>query len=189
MEALHQAHVLTQIGLNFVAGQNRLQERSAKGHRHQLIQRKKADGGEVALATFLRLEFQDGKRKAAAQDYHGSGRAHVHQLDYVSRGDRRNDLQALQLHRCVEASLDNANLRRLAEASQLDRSGKTPWPVYEGQSAWDPTTAQYRLHHSAKDHALGVRGFYASVLEVTKCHQDVQAGPVAASLRLFALDR
>ena len=73
--------------------------------------------------SFLRLEFQDGKRKAASQDYHGSGRARAHQLDYVGSADRR--ATALKLQRSVRATLGDGPLRSLARKKAYRRTPKT----------------------------------------------------------------
>ena len=63
LEALHQAHLLVQIGLNFVVGQNQPQAREAAGFEQQLLQRRRRDDTVSNLGTFLRLEFQDGGRR------------------------------------------------------------------------------------------------------------------------------
>ena len=36
--------------------------------------------------SFVRLEFQDGKRKASTEEYQGSGRAHAYQLGQTKGG-------------------------------------------------------------------------------------------------------
>ena len=41
-----------------------------------LLKATDADGKELNVRVFLRVEFQDGTRKAPTQDYHGSGRPH-----------------------------------------------------------------------------------------------------------------
>lgn len=176
-EALHQAHVLTQVGLNFVSGHNCPKERKDADYVHQLLQRTREDGSNVPLSTFLRLEFQDGKRRAVSQSYHGSGRAHAHQLDFVSRSRREEDVRALRLDKCMSASLDGLPepLKHFARAAQVDeRPGRGRWPVCEEPSRWNPVLGQYDFHHSAADKALGLRGFFAPLLEATRGHQDVQ---------------
>ena len=175
-ETLHQAHLLIQLGKNFVSGQNKAAERAARGHDQQLLQRTKADGSSAHVTTFLRLEFQDGKRKDPSQDYHGSGRCHCHQLDYISRQDRTSELQALHLHKSVAATMqcDTAAMSGYVRASQLDWKGQTPCAVHTGDSEFDQTQGIYRIHHSADDHRAGVRAYFAPLMEATKCHQDVQ---------------
>ena len=136
MEALHQAHVLMQVGRNFVAGHNQEKERARHGFKHQLLKRQKPDETLVPISTFLRLEFQDGKRRAVSQSYHGSGRTHSHQLTFVGREDRAADLEALQLDRCVSAPLQQSTetLRAYVVASQTDQKAQTPFAVEPGAS-------------------------------------------------------
>eukprot|EP00438_Fugacium_kawagutii_P035323 Skav206913 [mRNA] locus=scaffold808:379673:388710:+ [translate_table: standard] len=43
---------------------------------------------KTVVNYFQRLEFQDGKRKLPTQDYHGSGRVHVHSLDYLQNVEK-----------------------------------------------------------------------------------------------------
>ena len=175
-ETLHQAHLLIQLGKNFVSGQNKAAERAARGHDQQLLQRAKTDGSSAHVTTFLRLEFQDGKRKDPSQDYHGSGRCRCHQLDYISRRDRTSELQALRLHKSVAATMqcDTAAMSGYVQASQLDWKGHTPCAVHTRDSEFDQTEGAYKIRHSADDHRAGVRAYFAPLMEVTKCHQDVQ---------------
>ncbi|CAJ1330913.1 unnamed protein product, partial [Effrenium voratum] len=174
-EALHQAHLLTQIGKNFVVGG---EGRERRGHEEelQLLQRQRLDGSEASVVSFLRLEFQDGKRRDPSQDYHGSGRAHAHQLVYVGSERRDEDVEALRLELCVQATLEvePASLRGFVVASQLDGNGKTPFPVHEGASHYNSNIRAYEFLHNAEDHSKGVRGYFSPLMEVTKCHQDVQ---------------
>lgn len=176
MEALHQAHVLLQVGKHVVSGQNQEKKRAAHSFEHQLLQRQKEDGSLVALSTFLRLEFQDGKRRAVSQSYHGSGRVHIHQLDFVSRRSRVEDLKALQLDKAISASLEHVppSVQAFAAASQTDDKAKTPWAVERRSNQFDDEQEAYVFFHSEEDHRRGVRGFFPTVMEVTKCHQDVQ---------------
>ena len=176
LEALHQAHLLLQLGKSFVSGHNQEQLRQGRRHVHQLLQRRRADGQLASVDTFLRLEYQDGRRKHPSQDYHGSGRAHCHQLDFISKSNRAMELQALALDQCVAASVDAASgwLRNVIVASQADRKQESGWPIHGDDSKFDTVTEQYVIHHSRADHAQGIRGFFRPLLEVTKCHQDVQ---------------
>ena len=70
-ETLHTAHVFTEIG----------------GWTNHILA---AEDGETKTVVnyFQRLEFQDGKRKLPTQHYHGSGRVHVHSLDYLQNVDQ-----------------------------------------------------------------------------------------------------
>lgn len=175
MEALHEAHLLVQLGLNFVAGHNCTKLRRQEGFRNQLFKRQKPDGSEASITSFLRIEFQDGKRRQNSQSYHGSGRPHAHQLDYVSKNHRVEDMVALRLHESVSATMAHANpLAGYVEASQTDQALASPCAVWTGASTTDETTGEVHLHHTESDHRQGLRAFYAPLLEVTKCHQDVQ---------------
>ena len=80
------------------------------------------------------------------------------------------------LERCVAASVDAAEgwLQNVIQASQADRDKSSGWPIHAGPSRFDSDTGQYEIHHSSQDHACGIRGFFRPLLEVTKCHQDVQ---------------
>ena len=110
-ETLHQAHLLVQVEMNFVAGSNKKAERAKKGHAHQLLQLRRSDGGVVELASFIRLEFQTGKRRKITQDYHGTGRPHSHALHFVNGNDRKAELKALRLERCMAATLDTDSIQ------------------------------------------------------------------------------
>ncbi|CAE8727229.1 unnamed protein product, partial [Polarella glacialis] len=175
-ETLHQTHVLTQVGLNFEGGHNKPAERAKKGHEQQLLKLRRPDGGQVKLTSFQRVEFQDGKRKAPTQDYHGSGRAHSHSLEFVGKENRTADLAALQLDRCVSASGSSGDVfvDGYVQASQKDRQGRTPFPLHEGESHFDAEAGRYVLRHTKQDVEDGIRGYYPATMAVTKCHEDVQ---------------
>eukprot|EP00974_Lingulodinium_polyedra_P109252 10570184-Lingulodinium_polyedra.AAC.1 len=127
------------------------------------------DGREVRLAFFLRLEFQDGTHKAPTQDYHGSGRVHIHAVYFVE------DPGALRLERKASASLDEpGDIPSYVRSSQLDRLGKSPWPLVQGPSRWDATAGRLELHHTAEDVALGVRAYFLDTMDATRCHEDLQ---------------
>jgi hypothetical protein len=172
-ETLHLAHVLTQTVRGLLTGLNQ-RHATQRGSRYwgrHILAAKDDAGCEVKLAYFLRLEFQDGTRKEPSQDYHGSGRPHLHVLIFT------DNPQALNLHESASASAtehaDEA-FRNYVLGSQLDRDARTPWPVQEGGSAWDRITDALRLYHSAEDHAAGTRAFFLDIMDVLKCHQDFQ---------------
>jgi len=174
-ETLHQAHLLVQIGKNFVAGHNKEKDRAKSGHAQQLLKRKRADGACASVASFVRLEFQDGKRREATQDYHGTGRPHSHQLDFVSARGRGLEMAALHLEECVLATgqTGDPTLDGYVRSSQEGRQ-EPPWPVHDGPSHFDPENDCYVLHHTQEDHDKGIRGYYKETMAVTKCHEDVQ---------------
>ncbi|CAE8650829.1 unnamed protein product [Polarella glacialis] len=175
-ETLHQTHVLTQVGLNFEGGHNKPAERAKKGHEQQLLKLRRPDGGQVNLTSFQRVEFQDGKRKAPTQDYHGSGRAHSHSLEFVGKENRAADLAALKLDLCVSASGSSGDVfvDGYVQASQKDRQGRTPFPLHEGESHFDTEAGRYVLRHTKQDVEDGIRGYYPATMALTKCHEDVQ---------------
>ena len=147
LEALHQAHLLLQIGKNFVAGHNQGRERHARQFEEQLLQRCREDGSLVPLSSFLRLEYQDGKRREATQDYHGSGRPHLHQLDFVSKAHKTSDLKALELQKAVAATAGHPMpwMEGVVLASQMDRAGRSGVPQWNGRSHFDAETGRRTL--------------------------------------------
>ncbi len=115
-ETLNQAHVILQVEKNFVAGANKKEMRRKRDHRDQLLQVDRDDGGEVDLSSFIRVEFQGGKRKAVTQDYHGSGRFHIHALHWVNGADRSRELKALRLDECMAATMDVGHAFNIRDA-------------------------------------------------------------------------
>lgn len=90
------------------------------------------------------------------------------------------------------STLPSAGLRRQArpcgrpgraEAARPSMDAPDPWLATSRRHSWT-AVAQHPgrctmvpasgIHHSAADKAAGVRGFFGPLLEVTKCHQDVQ---------------
>ena len=76
-ETPHSTHLLVQITKGFLLGINSNVKRRNKLRSHLLSTK----GGQ--LHTFLSLEIQDGYRKEPTQDYHGSGRVHLHLLGFA----------------------------------------------------------------------------------------------------------
>ena len=62
LEALHQAHLLLQLGKSFVSGHNQERLRLNRRHGHQLLQRLRVDGQLASVDIFLRLEFGYGSK-------------------------------------------------------------------------------------------------------------------------------
>ena len=174
-ETLHITHVLVQEMLGLTTGQNA----RAQGRRwqHHFLQNGPEEEkepweeeGEGRVATMVRVEFQDGTRKAPTQDYHGSGRVHVHAVVCVEHP------RTARLDRAASASLpeDDDDLHGYVVASQLDKKHDTPWQVHDGRSRWDPSTDATLLHHTQEDHDAGVRAFFPDGLDAKKCHMDIQ---------------
>ena len=121
---------------------------------------------------FQRLEFQDGKRKLPTQDYHGSGRVHVHSLDYLQSVEKVG-LQEKMSATVPEETQPALRGYMLGRPHGRSDSG---WPVEDGDSRWDEEANLVRLRHSEEDKANSHRAFFSESLEITKCHQDVLHG-------------
>ena len=166
-ETLHLAHIMTETNRGIIAGMNRGGKDKWKDY---LLSCVDTDGMEHDVHMALRLEYQDGTRKKATQDYHGSGRPHTHALVFLDRPD------LLNAPGNISASIPNAekepDMNSYVRASQIDRDGVTPFQVNEGETVFSGD--RWQLHHSEVDNAQGVRGYFPDVLESLKCHQDVQ---------------
>ena len=166
-ETLHTAHVFLELNRGLYSGLN---NRGKDGWRDHILAGE--DGRPTVANYFQRLEFQDGKRKLPSQDYHGSGRVHVHSLDYLQ------NVEAVGLQRKMCAATPPAErplLRGLALGRPHGRSD-SGWPVEPGPSRWDPEAQIVRLQHSEEEKEAGFRAFFPETLEATKCHQDVLHG-------------
>ena len=127
---------------------------------------------EADVMHFLRIEFQDGTRKDPTQDYHGSGRPHLHGVLWT------DDLQAMHLEEKISASLmnldDSPEMRAYVEAGQLDQRNGTTLPIREEPSTWNEVSKMYEFQHTAEDKRRGVRAFFIILMEAMKgCHQDL----------------
>ena len=90
-----------------------------------------------------------GPARPQHQDYHGSGRPHVHVLVFGSQAAMR----CMAFPETVMASMPEAMdaedaLPGIVRGSQLDRSHRSGWPVHEGKSQWAETDTglQLQLH-------------------------------------------
>jgi hypothetical protein len=112
------------------------------------------------LNYFLRLEFQDGSRKAPTQTYHGSGRVHLHSLFWLQ------DVETINLPEVVHATMpqQDATMEGYVRGSQLDHSGLSKWPLCETDSVYDAAQNMLRLRHTAADHRLGLRAFFPAIM-------------------------
>lgn len=81
-ETLHLTHVLTELARGFITGQNE-GEQKKRWKRHLL----QDPAGNKRVALMSRIEFQDGTHKSPTQDYHGSGRPHLHFVVCAERPD------------------------------------------------------------------------------------------------------
>ena len=75
-ETLHIVHVLLQTAKGFLLGDTA----PRKDWRDHVFAVRDETGQGRRLHGFVRIEFQDGTRKLPTQEYHGSGRPHLHLL-------------------------------------------------------------------------------------------------------------
>ena len=169
-ESFHLAHLLVQAAEGLICGTNK-QDRSRRDRswkEHVLGARE-----ETVVEIFGRLEFQDGKRKrhvGPVQNYHGSGRVHLHLLVWMK------NLAAVDWAKVLRADLpdeDEPELRDLVKDSQLDYENSA-WPVREGPTTYDRQSNSVLLHHPADAKAKNVRAYLPDVLTALQCHMDVQ---------------
>ena len=174
LETLHTAHVFTELNRGLYSGRNKTSAQDGwKAHILSADSVPEERRPQTVVNYFQRLEFQDGKRKLPTQDYHGSGRVHVHSLDYIENVDQ------VGLERKLAATVPDAEEQPMLRGYMLGRPhgrSDSGWPVEDGESRWDPEDNIVRLHHSAEDKAQGHRAFFPETLEISKCHQDVLHG-------------
>ena len=170
LETLHAAHVFTELNRGLYSGLNKT---SAQDD-HLLASTQPEEGRvKTVINHFQRLEFQDGKRKLPTQDYHGSGRVHVHSLHYLQ------NVVHIGLERKLAATVPDVAEQPALRGYMLGRPhgrSDSGWPVEDGESRWDPDENIVRLRHTEADKEQGHRAFFPETLEVTKCHQDVLHG-------------
>ena len=140
---------------------------------------------EADVMHFLRIEFQDGTRKDPTQDYHGSGRPHLHGVLWT------DDLQAMHLEDKISATLENLQdtpeMRAYVEAGQPGRND-TPLPIREKPSTWNAESKMYEFQHTAEDKRRGIRAFFIILMEAMKgCHQDLPCSSFVLNFYLCLL--
>ena len=149
LETLHTAHVFTELNRGWYSGLNKTSKVGGwKGH---LLASPEDPSLQTVVNYFQRLEFQDGKRKLPTQDYHGSGRVHVHSLDYLQHVGK------IGLEEKMSATVpgeDQPALRGYVLGRPHGRSD-SGWPVEDGPSKWDAETGLVQLHHTAADKDAG----------------------------------
>ena len=143
LETIHLAHILVELLREWVVGGARKQGDRSVAWQHNVLAGFPEDGnGRRCRINFAaRLEYQDGKRKAASQDYHGRGAIHLHAVIFAE------DLACLNLHQKLFATepLEGHPLRGYI-LDQLSYSG-SGWPIFEKPSRWDPTKEALQLEH------------------------------------------
>lgn len=173
-ETMHMAHVLLEIDRGFFCGARVGKGRAGERWTQHLLG---ATGPQASKSTVknnvTRLEFQDGKRKRATQDYHGRGTTHSHSLDFLE------NTADIHLEQKISATIPPVEQSKLLHGlvldSQLDyKDSKVP--VREEPSAWDNNAGTVLLHHTEEDKAKHVRAYFPESMEVDKCHEEVQQG-------------
>ena len=174
-ETLHLAHVMSQLVRGLLTGRSHGDRREGgRWTAHLLAARDPASGRMLDLPFFARLEFQDGTRKAATQDYHGSGRPHVHVLVFCDHP------QLLPLNAVASATIFDDRfhpaLKQYILGSQRDQFKDSVRNVSLDPTHYDRVAGSWRLYHSPKDKAAGLRAFFPTIMDSLKCHQDLQVG-------------
>ena len=163
-ETLHLSHVLIQTAKGLLMGETG----SRKDWKNHIFRCTGKDGTERRFKAFLRLEFQDGTRKESTQDYHGSGRPHVHLIIF----GEDDDFAGLDLANIVSATLpEDPDLQGYVKGSQLDWNGESGHPVNDEPTHFDDVAKKWRLFHSQEDHDMGLRAYIVDILDALKCHQ------------------
>ena len=174
-ETLHLAHVMSQLVRGLLTGRSHGDRREGgRWTRHLLAARDPRTRRVLDLPFFSRLEFQDGTRKAATQDYHGSGRPHVHVLVFCKLP------QELPIDDAASATLSDTRfpsaLSQYVLGSQRDQTRASGRDVSLGPTHYDRASASWRLFHTPKDKAAGLRAYFPVIMDSLKCHQDLQLG-------------
>ena len=164
-ETLHLVHTMMEMVQALLAG-------TRASFSRQILQAVELGGARHKIHCVARIEFQDGTHKEATQPYHGSGRPHIHVLLFWD--DAAWPLLDLQKH--LSAAMPSAAdpTRGYVEGSQLDARFRSGWPVDDGPEGWDAELGRFRLRHPAEDADAGLRPYFVAIMDVLKCHQDVQ---------------
>ena len=166
-ETLHLCHIMTEMFREWVhGGAVKHGPASSRWNNPSLSPR---DGGDASpVFNFAaRIEFQDGKRKLATQDYHGRETPHLHGLTFAP------SLSNLPLEHRLRATVPEEPshpLRGYVLDGQAGRTG-SGWPVHAGASDFTPE-GYLRLHHTEDDSDMGIRAYDFEEMDVMKFHQD-----------------
>ncbi|CAJ1459932.1 unnamed protein product, partial [Effrenium voratum] len=144
-ETLHVTHTLLQTAKGFLLGHTGARQ-EWKDH---LLAVRDETGRSRKLHGFVRIEFQDGTRRLATQEYHGSGRPHLHLLVF---GD--DDLVR---------TLDMPHLASATMPADEDLAGYVRGDAVFGSDRGLETTP---------DKAVGLRAYFPDILDALKCHQE-----------------
>ena len=168
-ETLHIVHVLLQTAKGFLLGDTA----PRKDWRDHVFAVRDETGQGRRLHGFVRIEFQDGTRKLPTQEYHGSGRPHLHLLVF---GD--DDLiRTLDLSSTASATMpSDTDLAGYVRGSQLDHKQDSGRGIFVEENQYVEELSAWRLKHLPEDQETGLRGYLPDVLDALKCHQDLQIG-------------
>ncbi|CAJ1417479.1 unnamed protein product [Effrenium voratum] len=174
-ETLHVTHTLLQTAKGFLLGHTGARQ---EWKDHLLAVRDETGRGRK-LHGFVRIEFQDGTRKLATQEYHGSGRPHLHLLVF---GD--DDLvRTLDMPTLASATMPaDEDLAGYVRGSQLDHNQDSGRAIFEEQTQFVEETGAWKLRHSRADKAVGLRAYFPDILDALKCHQDLLIGEDKAGM-------
>ena len=111
-------------------------------------------------------------RKEATQSYRGRAAVHLHGLKCLCREHRPHEASR-EGKRHSATGREGDPLCGYVLDGQTGRTG-SGWPQHLGENEYDSAQDKVRLHHNAWDRRLGVRGYLPEVLDVLKCHQDLQ---------------
>ena len=142
LETLHHAHVFTELERGLYTGMNKRSSADGGDAWKSHLLGPSDNGAETSQAFFFRLEYQDGKRKAATQAYHGSGRVHCHSLNYM-REPKRAKLE--KKIRATEPAAEEAALRGYVLGRPRREGAPTGWPIQEEESHWDDAAQLLRF--------------------------------------------
>eukprot|EP00435_Cladocopium_sp_Y103_P018968 s5533_g4.t1 len=98
LETLHLAHILVELLREWVAGGSRKHGDQSSVWNNRFLAATLPNGKQCRINFAARLEFQDGKRKQASQQYHGRGAVHLHAVLFAE------ELEALTLHTKLRAT-------------------------------------------------------------------------------------
>eukprot|EP00971_Amphidinium_carterae_P144005 2853588-Amphidinium_carterae.4 len=156
LEALHLAHILTELKREWLAGGDIKHGSASTNCQRNIFGGTDAEGQRLKVNFLSRLEFQDGKRREVTQDYHGRGSVHLHCLIFAET------VGPMHLENKLSASIPEEGhpLRGHVLDGQAGRTGSE--------------TDKVHLRHSKDDKRLGIRAYSPELLDVIKSHQDVQ---------------
>ncbi|CAK0844936.1 unnamed protein product [Prorocentrum cordatum] len=183
-ETLRMSHVLMQIVRGMLAGNNfQMMGDSSRSWTQHVFAARDADGRQVRVQSFTRLEFQDGSRKEGTKRYDGSGRPHLHVLFFADDDAMAN--MGLEHHLfATKPGGFSDDLKGYVDGSQLNKHGdaESKWPIYHGPSGVHGDDGVVQLKHTEEDHDAGLRAYCADVMDGLPCHQDWQTSDGEAML-------